>query len=112
VFHRVEGEGVRVYTIGRGSFPMLVRLDIVEVSTISFLEAVVTVKLEESFLERVASSISIGGVESVITDYVTSGEVSSSNSGKSTSSPLINSLAEMSRGEVVFKENNIVERAC
>lgn len=113
MFHGVEGEGVRVYTIGRGSFPVLVRLDIVEVGTISFLEAIMAVKLEKSFLEGVASTISIGRVESVITYFVTSGKVSRGNSGKggTSGSPFRDSSTEMSRSKIVFKEDNIVERS-
>ena len=60
MFFRLEGEGVRVYTCGRDTGMMLIRLDEIEVSGISDGESIVSVELELSISERIATSIVVG----------------------------------------------------
>ena len=53
---RIESKGVHVDTNGRDVGVVLVRLDFVEVATLADLETIVTVELEESSDNRVATS--------------------------------------------------------
>ncbi len=52
---RLEGEGVDVDANRRDVGVVLVRLDLVEVASLTYLEAVVTVELDERRYARVAA---------------------------------------------------------
>jgi hypothetical protein len=65
VLLRLEGEGVDVHTDSRDVGVVLVRLHFVEVATLANLEAIVTVELEESGDNRVATSHALNAGDGV-----------------------------------------------
>ena len=69
MFFGGEGEGVYVYTIGGGVGEALVGLDVVEVVTVTLVESVVTVELEETKLNRVFGSVDLETVVIVLVYY-------------------------------------------
>ena len=113
VVSRLEGERVAVDTVSGGYVPVLVRLDIVEVMSVTFLEAILSVKFDLTVKNDVLSSVNVETSVSPVThdNTVVLKELSGGGglSTSDTSHEFSNSLGHVFHGDSVLKEDNVVD---